>query len=289
MPNIQMLKLSDIIHKFDVRTAIDQDRVLQFVAAYEQEIATGSIVIPPITVIELVDGRYAYVDGRHRGQARAFLNMADVAAIVAKYKDTVEIYTDALKSNWGGSKPPTREDISYTITRMIKDGISTKSIYEHLKFIPAGACRAYVASAKGNIEKRRIAGALESVADGVSVEESAANFNIKIETLREAIAGRKKRWGGGKTQETETINLTKSYISSTLKAANTGIAKRMDHVLRKVESGEIKASAAQSIIHAWSEHLRRTLIRIDDWRARIDSLSTTREELRTTGRDVKDA
>ena len=72
-----MLPLASITNRFDVRTKLDDDRVLQLMGCYE-----SGIELPPITVVELGQDTYAYVDGRHRGAARQYLNLEDVEAVI---------------------------------------------------------------------------------------------------------------------------------------------------------------------------------------------------------------
>ena len=107
----QPIKISQISNRFDVRVKLDYDRVLQFVGFYQ-----SGVPLPPVTLVEIQaasadPAMYAYVDGRHRGAARQYLNLDDIEATIIKNpNDPAELYAMALEANWGPSPlPPTRD------------------------------------------------------------------------------------------------------------------------------------------------------------------------------------
>lgn len=273
---IDLIPLSQIVNKFDVRVALDQDRVLQFAGLYE-----GGADLPPVKVVRLDEDSYAYIDGRTRGAARAYLNWPDVEAIVCNgslRENPIELFAEALEANWGGAKPPTREDISHTIVRMMELGATQKSIRERLTFLPGGAANAYIAWAKAVLNKRRMSKALDAVAeDGLSVASAAEMFKLKPELLKKAISGKRGNWGAGRSDEAQFAVTFKQYISKVLFSANAGIGKKVELMLRQVDEGEISSRAASSVIKAWHEHLRKTSLRVADWQARLDAISTEQD------------
>lgn len=274
--SVWMIPLSKIINKFDVRTEIDQDRVIQFAGIYEAK----EVELPPVKLIALdeEEHQYAYLDGRHRGAARAYLNLPDVPAVICtKYNDELELYQEALISNWGGAKPPTREDIAHTIIRMMELGATQKTIREYLSFMPRGSLDAYMAWAKGVLYKRRLSRALDAIGSGSTVEAAATQYKLKIENLKDVISGRKGKWGQSRSDEQQTINEMKTYISHVLFSANVGISKRMSRLLKQVEDGEISSEGASKVIKIWKEHLRKTGLRIDDWTNRLDTMVASQE------------
>src|ERR1035438_6817341 len=109
-PKVQMVLLSQIVNKFDVRTSLDEDRVVQFAGYYE-----AGMELPPVSLVEIAENKYAYIDGRTRGAARAYLNIPDVPATISNNpEDASQLFVQALQANWGGAKPPTRNDIIHT-------------------------------------------------------------------------------------------------------------------------------------------------------------------------------
>lgn len=267
---IEMLLLAEIVNKFDVRTALDNDRVLQFAGLYE-----AGVELPPVRVVKLDEG-YAYIDGRTRGAARAYLNLKDVPAVVCNGSlrdNPVELFAEALESNWGGAKPPTREDITHTILRMLELGASQKLIRERLSFLPGGSASAYIAWARSVLQKRRMSKALDAVASGVSLAASAEMHKVKPELLKNAISGKRGNWGSARSNEQQVAVSLKQYISRELFSANAGIGKKMEGLLKKVDEGDVSGAVAEGVIRAWSEHLRKTQLRIDDWSNRLAAIS----------------
>lgn len=239
-------------------------------------------LLPPVRVVRIDDDRYAYIDGRTRGAARAYLNLPDVPAVICNGSlrdDPLELYAEALESNWGGAKPPTREDIAHTIQRMLELGASQKAIRERLHFLPSGAASAYISWANAVLNKRRMARALDAVAEGLSVEGAACDNKVKVNLLRDAISGKKRgNFGSDRSDEARVLVDQKKYISDVLKSANTGISKRLEMTLKKVDSGEVSHKTAVAIVAAWREHLRKTMLRIEDWQARLDALATEHDK-----------
>jgi hypothetical protein len=271
-----MITLSSIKNVFDVRTKLDEDRVLQFMGMYE----SGEDV-PPLVIVRQGEDSYAYIDGRHRGAALEYLNRTEAACILrpdSLADNPLELFAVALESNWGGSKPPTREDIYHTIIRMKECGASERAITERLSFLPKSSLRAYMASARTNIIKRKVAKALDDIAEGSTVDEAASKRGVKADTLKDVMAGRKRKWNKGRSDEAEFCIALKSYISSELRSANSGISKKVELLLKRVDDGEVSYKFAEEVIRAWREHLRKTGVRVSDWQARLNALAGETEK-----------
>lgn len=268
---VELIPIADITNKFDVRIALDEDRVIQFAGMYESDEPP-----PPIKVVPLAEeGKYAYIDGRHRGAAVAYLNRTEIPAVICNGSmphDPVGLFAEALFDNYGGAKPPTRQDIVHTVVRMLEHGGNRTTIREALNFLPPGALRAYIADAESIVSKRRIAKALDAIAGGSTVEEAATKCRVKLDNLKEIVAGRKGRWGKGRSNEIEFCTAIKTYINRELRGANSGIGKKITFLIQKIEDGEVSVKQAQSVLKAWSEHLRKTSVRVKDWEARLNAI-----------------
>lgn len=269
--NIQSVNLSQITNQFDVRIKLDEDRVVQFAGMYE-----SGMELPPVELVKLAADAYAYIDGRHRGAARAYLNLENVMAIVrnGNLKDNPALlFTMALRANWGGAKPPSRVDIEHTILRMLECGVTQTDVRQSLSFLPSGALKAYISCARGVIMKRRISRAVSYISEGIPLAEAAKKVGLKDDQpLRDAVLGKKRKFGAG-SMEDEFCTALKSYITRELKRANMGIGLRVGGMLRKVEDGEISPRAAELVVKAWSDNLRQTAVRATDWRARVNALA----------------
>lgn len=268
------LPIDRIMNKFDVRVMLDQDRVIQFAGLYE-----SGVILPPVRVVQIDEDTYAYVDGRTRGAARAYLNLPDVQAIVVDHglkDDPIELYAQALQANWGGAKPPTRDDIVHTIIRMVELGATQTAITSKLSFLPQSSTRAYTQWARSTLSKRRLSKALDAITeDALSIDEAAKKFNIKPQTIKESISGKKSK---NRATESQLVLDFQHYISSQLKSANSGISKKMEMLFHQVEDGEISSKSAGKVINSWYEHLRKTSLRVADWQARLESISSEQDK-----------
>ena len=272
---VEMIPLSSITNKFDVRISLDEDRVVQFAGFYE-----AGMELPPVRLVKIAEGSYAYIDGRTRGAARAYLNMTDVPAVICNgslQDRPVELFVEALKSNWGGAKPPTRDDIIHTITRMLESGASQTTCRERLNFLPPGSVRAYIASARSTIMKRKISKALDQVSEGYSVDEASKRCAVPLDTLKDVISGKKGRWGKNRSQEAEYGVALKSYISATLRSTNNGIAKKVQDALQKVNDGDVSEKIVADVLKFWADHTRKTTVRIADWKDRLAAISSEQD------------
>lgn len=267
---VQMVSLTSISNKFDVRTALDEDRVVQFVGLYE-----AGVDLPPVKLVKLGDEKFAYIDGRHRGAARAYLNLPDVPALIfngSLSDNPVELFAQALQSNWGGAKPPTRNDITHTIIRMLEHGASQALVSGRLDFLPKGALRAYIAQARSTLAKRKLARAMEDVADGMTVEEAAKRRRVNIELIKNSISGKRGKKIGG-SAEMELVIALKSHIAGQMGSANSSIGKKVQMLLQHVEDGEVTSKSAMEILKDWNERLRKSMVRVADWQARVEAIS----------------
>lgn len=272
---VEMIPLTAIVNKFDVRVVLDQDRVIQFAGLYQ-----GGVKLPPVRLVRIDEDTYAYIDGRTRGAARAYLNLPDVPAVICNGSlrdNPFELFAEALESNWGGAKPPTQEDIVHTILRMLELGTTHKEIKYRLSFLPNGAITAYITWAKSVLLKRRISRALDSVAEGMPSDEAARTFKVKPDHLKNVITGKKGKWGA-RSQETQLIVEMKQYISRSLSKTNNGIGMKLSFLLKKVEEGEISGKAAIGVVKSYQEHLRKTAIRVEDWQARLTAISAEQDK-----------
>jgi ParB-like nuclease domain len=267
------IALSKIENVFDVRTTLDEDRVKQFALQYQTEDPP-----PPILVVQLDEEgeKFAYVDGRHRGAGCAYLGFTDIPAIIDNTglkDDPLALYAKALQSNWGGAKPPSQQDIAHTFIRLIEEGVTQKDIRTRFNsFIPRGSLEFYIQWAKGVLHKRRITQAKTAISEGMNVEEAAATYRLKTETVKDAVAGNKRHWGKDAPSENYVVTDHKVYIGKALKSANLGIAKKIDILMRETDAGGLSADALIQVIEFYQKHVKRTLINIEDKLARAKAL-----------------
>lgn len=270
-PKIVSLPIQDIANRFDVRKELDEDNIIRLAELYQ-----NNVDLPPIQVT-LINGVYCYVDGRHRAQARLMLDMPTIDCEIVTETDTLQLYADALRANYGGAKPPTRADIEHTIKCMVEAGARETHIKAKLDFLPAGVIRVYMNTVKSSINKRRMAAALDAITEGMTLVDSAEKYGLEIDALKDALQGKKKRFGGSQTGFlTDSINA----ITTTLKSSTAVIAGRMKVLFGKVEDGEATIETAARVLDHWESKATQSLHRIKDWRERLRAISSRKDELR---------
>jgi hypothetical protein len=271
-PQVLTIHIDNIKNKFDVRQALDEDRIV-----YLAEVYQSGVYVEPIKVIK--DGPdttpgeqlYAFVDGRHRAAARNLLDLPTIEAILVTNidDDLVSLYAESLKSNYGGAKPPTREDIRHTVTRMLEAGAKHSRIMSALSFIPPSMMRQYLTDAMAKLARHRVFKALEWVANGGSLKEAAEKYQVDVEVLKNEITGSKKKKKAAGT----IVGEYKAYLTITLRKANQGIAGKIQSLLAKIEDGEVTVDVGIDIINQWRTHVVKSEHRIKDWEQRLQHIA----------------
>ncbi len=264
---VETIPIANISNKFDVREALDDDRVLYLAELYENGVEIDPIKVIKIGQNKVDDDIYAFVDGRHRAAARALLNLPQIDAYVVENDDAdmVDLYAESLRANYGGAKPPTREDIRHTIQRMLETGAKSNRIREALDFIPLSFLRKYISDAQSRIHKHRLSQALVAIANGAKLAEAAEQYGVDLETLKAAVTGQRKKAGRAGSAALEF----KSYVTKALRTANFGIAGKIKFLLQQIEEGEVPVKVGEEVIEAWEAHLDSSKHRIRDWRERL--------------------
>jgi hypothetical protein len=272
-PDIRTIPIANIENKFDVRQVLDDDRVIYLAELYE-----GGVNVEPIKVILVTpkaanpsDQKYAFVDGRHRAAGRALLGLPTIEAEVvsAEELDMAGLYAESLKANWGGAKPPTRQDIRHTIQRMLESGATFNRVRAALAFLPPSVFRRYAADAMSSIGKHKMLMALEAIAGGMKLPAAAEKYGIDPEKLRDAITGQKKK---GKTTQI-MLSENKMFVTNALRSANQKVAGKMKALLVKVEDSEMPVHVMMDIIEAWESSVSASQHRIKDWKERLQSIA----------------
>ena len=270
---VKMIPLALIKNKFDVRVALNDDRVLQFAGMYEDE-ARGLGEVPPVELVELADGAFAIKDGRHRVSSRDFLGLSDVPAVIVPIGDIGQMFAEALKANYGGAMTPTRQDIIHTVTRMFENGSTQTQVRELLSFLPSGSLRIYIQSARTNIIKRKYNEAVKRLGEGATIDEAARATGLTVKGIQDKLNGERAKWGKDRSESLEYATSVKAYVSSQLKSVHNGIAKKLQDLLVKVNDGDVTYIDASGVIKAFRDHAAHTRTRIEDWQARLDGLET---------------
>ena len=107
MAKIIKVKLSELKKDFYVREKLIESH--WFLIA---ELMDAGTPFPPIEITE----DFRVQDGRHRIRAAEFLERETIEAVIIPDKGKLASVSHALEANYGGSLPPTGEDIIHTLT-----------------------------------------------------------------------------------------------------------------------------------------------------------------------------
>lgn len=258
------IEISSIRNLFDVRRALNEERVLALA-----ELIMGGVELPPIEVIIDTDA-FAFVDGRHRAAAYQLLDKPEIMAVVVERKEPAQMFSQALLANWGGALPPTVNDIRHTVRRMLEAGATHVVVRKELSFLPLSQINKYIDDSRSQMKKVKLRAALDAIAEGLRPLEAAEKFGLDLESVKAAVSGRKQKFGKGDVG-IEAEN--KVYIKGQMKSASMGICKRIENLFHYVDAGEVSSVTVVKIIDQWEETLRKTMGRIPDWRQRLDAIT----------------
>lgn len=147
-----------------------------------------------ITLFENSNGVF---NGGHTLEAYRRLGRADAPIERHRSRGTINDLADALKTNAGGSLPPTRDDFLATIRRMFNEGEKQEAIVKKLaslKLLPAASARSYCKIVKRMMNQTRMQQAVSAVAEEkMGVADAARHFKVKLPALKNRLSGKKKR------------------------------------------------------------------------------------------------
>jgi hypothetical protein len=245
----------DVEFLFDVREALDEDRVLHFVARLE----AGETLEPLI-----LDQDGKGIDGRHRVEAMIRKGVTVANATQLKFVDITEKLRHALRSNLGGPLPPKKGDLQYVIKQLIANNKAKKFIVELLS--GAGMySRQYVSNVYddvfANIQKAVLQKAVKAISDdNITVTEAAERFDVNVDALKAHISRRKNadhqsdpklRTASGPTAFAKTKKSTAQSFSAILNGAS-----------KLLEGGEISDDDFEELLNAMAglaQDLKRAL------------------------------
>ncbi len=183
---VQLVKIADLKTPCYVRKELDDDRVWQFALLFEK-----NAEVQPIDVTDELE----VVDGRHRIAGASLAGRETIAANVVGRMSHAEILSRAFRANTGGPKPPTKEDIFYTIVQLFAQRFTYQRIIEALEgpHFPPAVVRRYIDDAQSRLFKARLIEARRAVEEKrMSFDEAVARYNVKRAQLRAAMARKQK-------------------------------------------------------------------------------------------------
>lgn len=253
------IPVDNIKEEFFVRQHLNQDHVRHLAQLYE-----AGTKLPPL----IVTRENQIIDGRHR---LAALRLLDKKAADVEWSDETNRamnLVDALQANIGGSLPPSNADIVYAMEQMLEAGMQHSVITKNFSNIwPPAVIRRYYADAHAHLTKKRVTLAKEAVLNGKTIADAASEYGIKLDTLKSAIQGEKKRKKGGPE--------VKSALTAIFRSRGGSMGQTMRRVEEQFEDGEISWKMVQGILDHLDRLCKHTALSARDWRKRLEAKHQT--------------
>ena len=249
------VELSQLKTNLFVRRLLDQDHVLLLADLLE-----GGKELPPIEVTEEMN----VVDGRHRREAYEFLDIKEVSVKVLRFDDEAEMISYAFKSNCGGSKPPTPDDIDHTIELLLERESGQKAIAEGLN-LPLKMVRKYIDDVRSRLARAKLMKAVDSIlTGGLSVAKAAEQYGVDIDKLKEHLSGKKKKHPGGIESNQKTITYNYKSISS----KNAALCSRLSD---QYDDGDVTRTQVLEILDHIADLQKKGIRTTSEWRSRFEA------------------
>lgn len=258
---IVLLPVADLKMTYDVRRALNEDRVLLFMEIYE----AGGEVSP----IEVVRGTMTIHDGRHRKAALERLNRKHAQCVLVETRGFAEDLMDAYGKNVSDSPfPPTRADTVFVMRQLLERGVTNAEVQKRfMVYYQPSHVRKLLKDAHSNILKAKMQKAVSAIAHGGATAEAAAEeHGVKLDALRDEIAGVKKR------RRATSVSDLKREITSRHSGFSQSTVRVFQKLLEQFEDGETLEKSVLEVML----HVRRlnadAAKRIDSWLERFEAL-----------------
>lgn len=256
MARKKTLAISEIVLRFYVRRHLNEDHMLQLAMLYDEGVS-----LPPLQIT--TDNEL--IDGRHRLEALKYLNRTEVECEVVECDDFNEIVAMAMKANMGGSLPPTRDDIEFTIRQLLERGLSVNRIIDLIP-LPKGMARTYITSVKAAIARAKMNQAVNDVAEGkLNPSQAAEKYEVDLESLKTELRGKRK-------SRVKTLKAMKASVSRDFRSLSSRNAARYKALLQQYADAEIGEKNTEAVLNHIEHCIGEVQQRLGEWRARYDAL-----------------
>ncbi len=259
--DVVLLPVADLKMKFDVRKALNEDRVLLFMEMYE----SGNHVPP----IEVVRGTMDIHDGRHRKAALDHLNRRHAECVLVEPMEFVDQLMDAFGKNMSDSPfPPTRADVIFVMKQLLDANVPNAHIQKRFEaFYRPSHVRKLLKDAHSNVVRAKMAKAKNAVAHGgLTVKAAAVEHGVEPERLQEEITGVKKR------RKATSVSDIKTEITNRHRGNSQKTIAVFRDLLDKFEDGEMSEKSVLEVLL----HVQRLSTdgakRVNSWIERFESL-----------------
>lgn len=258
--DVVLLPVAELKMTFDVRRALNEDRVLYFM-----ELLEAGVNVPPIEVIR---GTMHVHDGRHRKAALDHLNRKNAECVLVEPMEYVDQMMDAFTKNVSNCPfPPTRADIIFVMRQLLEAGTPNSHVQQRFQLLYRPShVRDLLKEAHSVIASAKMARAKNAVAHGeLSVKAAAEEHGVALETLQSEITGLKKK------RRATSVSDIKRDISNRHRANTQKTVKILRDLIDKFDDGEMtEKSVLEVLLHV--RHLYDGAAkRLDEWFERLET------------------
>lgn len=248
------VNLDAIRETFYVRTRLDLDHVQQLADLYKAGAKLPALKVTDSGVL---------VDGRHRLHALRLLGWKAASVEYVADKEVGELIGDALLSNVGGALPPTHTDITSSLGQMIESGLANSVIMKRLTVKwPHAVAKRYLDDAHSNLSKERVIRAMRAVTEeGKTVAEAALLHKVKLDALKLALGGKKRR----KT----TVAEFKGALEVIVRSRGQKIGALLRKAQAEYEEGQLTKKQLEELVDQAELSTKRAMASIQDWHKRL--------------------
>jgi len=226
----------DVDTHFLVRVEMNQE----WVHTLASILAAGREFKEPIVVIELPDGKYLMIDGRHRVEAKLEVNDFSVwaACVDIQPSDRNTQLMLATILNISDRLPEQAVDVKNVIERLMDARVPQSRIREMFgRFFPEQLLMRTIRLSRDRLEMKKMRLARADVATGGhTVEDAATRRGVRAEKLRVALKGVGGKEGEKAARE-KGMRQKKTERSRSLNAAVKSIAQGMRAILKDLADG----------------------------------------------------
>jgi hypothetical protein len=167
----------------------------------------------------------------------------------------------SVRSNVGGSLPPTQADFVHSIELLIHQGMKKWEIIDGFP-LPKGVTTKYYGKARDNIYQRRMGNAIDKIVAGsLTLLDASERYKIPIADLRAAISGRKERG----------VNIASALgaIETRVRSLGMAISGNTKSMIAQYKEGNLSPDDLKKITTRLKESMRRLQQNADSWTDRV--------------------
>ena len=202
-------------------------------------------------------------------RAAEFLERETIEAVIIPDKGKLASVSHALEANYGGSLPPTGEDIIHTLTYLIEKSIPRdQTINQFSKFIPKSLVNTFYKKAYSNICNKKVYAAIGLITGkGLDIYEAAKEVGLK--STAQIKNEMDRRLGKGQSK----IPNFKAIFAAKFATFNNSNGHLITQLRTAYKNAEISSETVADTLRALGDLISNTKKVYEDWQARFAKIT----------------